>query len=397
VREPAVTGEIIRKVTSRHYDASFRPWEEKFGLTIGIGMTERQGGSDIRTNVTRAEPIEDGYSITGHKWFLSAPMSDAFLVLAQTDAGPTCFLVPRFRPDGSVNALHFPRIKDKLGNRSNASAEVEFDQAFGWRIGAEGDGVGTIMGSIQLTRTDCAVGSTGLMRGALAQALHHARHRSVFGTRLADQPLMRAVLADLALDVEAALALVMRLCRSFDHMSGNEREWARARLLTPAAKYWVCKQAPAFIYEAMECMGGNGYIEEGPMPRLYREAPVNAISEGSGNVLCLDVLHMVAQDRDGILAMIGDIAAGAGDLPGAGPAASAVEKILTKADNEFAARNAVERLAVLAAAEAMRTAGSPFAETFARTRLAGEARATYGSRALSGEEADHLISRALPE
>lgn len=394
--EPALAGEMIKKAVTNHYDPSFRPWEEKFGITLGIAMTERQGGSDVRTNETRAEPVEDGYLITGHKWFMSAPMSDAFLVLAQTDAGPTCFLVPRFRPDGSVNALHFVRLKDKLGNRANASVEVEFNQALGWRIGGEGDGIGTVMGSVQLTRIDCAVGSAGLMRAALVQALHHARHRAAFGKRLADLPLMRAVLADLALDVEAALALVMRLCRSIDKASGDERERMRARILTPAAKYWVCKQAPAFIYEAMECMGGNGYIEDGPLPRLYREAPVNAICEGSGNVLCLDLLHQAAHDRNGTLAVVNEIAAGTGDLPGAAQAASEINQILTKPENEFDARIAVERLALLAATEAMRSAGSPFAETFARTRLAGPSRTSYGTRALSGEEADHLISRVLP-
>jgi len=395
-REPALAGEMIKKAVTNHYDPSFRPWEEKFGITIGIGMTERQGGSDIRTNVTRAEPVEGGYAITGHKWFMSAPMSDAFLILAQTDAGPTCFLVPRFRPDGTVNALHFLRLKDKLGNRSNASVEVEFNQAFGWRIGAEGDGVGTVMGSVQLTRTDCAVSSAGLMRAALVQALHHARHRTAFGKRLVDQPLMRAVLADLALDVEAALALVMRLCRSIDRAPEDERERMRARIVTPAAKYWVCKLAPGVISEAMECMGGNGYIEDGPLPRLYREAPVNAIWEGSGNVLCLDVLHMAEQNRDAVLGVLGEIAGGAGDLPGTAAAAGEVEQILTKADDAFDARIAVERLALLAATEAMHSAGSPFADAFARTRLAGPARATYGTRALSREGADHLISRVLP-
>lgn len=395
--EPSIAGEMIRKAVTHHYDPSLRPWEEKFGVTVGIGMTERQGGSDIRNTVTRAEPVEDGYAISGHKWFMSAPMSDAFIILAQTDAGPTCFLVPRFRPDGTVNALHFLRLKDKLGNRSNASAEVEFSQAFGWRIGTAGDGVGTVMGSVQLTRTDAAVVSTGLMRAALVHALHHARYRRVFGKRLADQPLMRAVLADLALEVEAALALVLRLCRSLDRMSAEGHEKLRARLLTPVAKFWVCKQAPSFIAEAMECMGGNGYVEDCPLPRLYREVPVNAISEGSGNVLCLDVLRMAHHERDGALAVLAGIVSGAGDLPGVTQAAGEIEQILTTADSEFAARIAVERLAMLAAAEAMRSAGSPFAETFARTRLAGDARAVYGSRGLSTAEADHLIRRVLPE
>ena len=396
-REPSAAG-MIKKVVTRHYDPSFRPWEEKFGVTLGIAMTERQGGTDVRTNVTRAEPAADGYEISGHKWFVSAPMSDAFLVLAQAKGGPTAFLVPRFRPDGTVNALQFQRLKDKLGNRSNASTEVEFDKAFGWRIGGEGEGIATIMDSIQLTRVDCAVGSVGLMRGALAQALHHARHRTVFNKRLSDQPLMRAVLADLALDVEASLALVLRLCRSIDLAAGNARERARARLLTPVAKYWICKQAPAFVSEAMECLGGNGFIEESAMPRLYREAPVNTIWEGSGNVLCLDVLRMLAQDREAVFAVLADIAKTAGSLPGGKAAARFIEQSLNnRGGGEFTARAAVERLALLATAEAMRAASSPFAETFARARLAGEARASYGASGLSREEADQLIKRAAPE
>jgi putative acyl-CoA dehydrogenase len=296
-----------------------------------------------------------------------------------------------------VNALEFQRLKDKLGNRSNASTEVEFDSAFGWRIGGEGDGIATIMGSVQLTRADCAIGSAGLMRGALAQALNHARHRNVFNKRLSDQPLMRAVLADLALEVEAALALAMRLCRSLDLSAEKEHERARARLLTPAAKYWICKQAPAFVSEAMECLGGNGFIEDGAMPRLYREAPVNTIWEGSGNVLCLDVLRMLAQDREAALAVLAEIAKTAGDLPGASAAASFIEQRFANPGNEFAARAAVERLALLAAAEAMRAASSPAVETFARTRLAGQAGATYGASDLSREAADQLIKRAMPE
>jgi putative acyl-CoA dehydrogenase len=396
-REPAATADMIKKVVTRHYDPSFRPWEEKFGLTLGIAMTERQGGTDVRANVTRAEATDDGYAITGHKWFVSAPMSDAFLALAQAKDGPTAFLVPRFRPDGTVNALQFQRLKDKLGNRSNASTEVEFDGAFASRIGAQGDGIATLMGSVQLTRADCAVGSAGLMRGALAQALHHARHRTVFNKRLSDQPLMRAVLADLALEVEAALALVMRLCRSLDLSAEKESERARARLLIPAAKYWICKQAPAFVAEAMECVGGNGFIEDGAMPRVYREAPINTIWEGSGNVLCLDVLRMLVQDREALLSVVADPVKENADLPGASAAAGFIEQSFATPAGEFTARAAVERLALLAAAEAMRAASSPAVETFARTRLAGQAGATYGASDLSREAADQLIKRAMPE
>ncbi|MGA8990573.1 MAG: acyl-CoA dehydrogenase family protein [Rhodoplanes sp.] len=396
-RQPDVTAEMLKKVVTRHYDPSFRPWEEKFGMTLGIAMTERQGGTDVRTNITRAEPTSDGYELTGHKWFVSAPMSDAFLVLAQAKDGPTAFLVPRFRPDGTVNALEFQRLKDKLGNRSNASTEMEFDKAFGWRIGGEGDGIATIMASVQLTRADCAVGSAGLMRGALAQALYHARNRNVFSKRLSDQPLMRAVLADLALEVEAALALALRLCRSFDLSGKKDSERARARLLTPVAKYWICKQAPAFVAEAMECVGGNGFIEESVMPRLYREAPVNTIWEGSGNVLCLDVLRMLAQDRDAALSVVAEIKKAVGDLPGGKEAASFVEESFANPGCDFVARAVVERLALLAAAEAMRAASLPFTEAFASTRLAGDVGELYGARGIAREEVDRLIERAMPE
>src|SRR5262245_8701357 len=279
--EPELAAKLTPKIVSRSYDRRFIPWPEKIGITLGMGMTERQGGTDVRANTTRAVPDGEAYRITGHKWFMSAPMCDFFLVLAQATGGLTCFLMPRFRPDGLVNALHFQRLKDKLGNRSNASSEVEFDKAFGRRIGEEGRGVRTIIQMVQLTRLDCAIASAGLMRMALAQALHHARHRTIFQKRLADQPMMRNVLADMALEVEAAVALVMRLCRSFDLASKHPCEAARARLLTPAVKFWVCKRAPSFVYEAMECLGGNGYVEESLLPRLYREAPVNAIWEGS--------------------------------------------------------------------------------------------------------------------
>jgi putative acyl-CoA dehydrogenase len=324
-------------------------------------------------------------------------MSDAFLVLAQAKDGPTAFLVPRFRPDGTVNGLEFQRLKDKLGNRSNASTEMQFDKAFAWRIGGEGDGIATIMASVQLTRVDCAVGSAGLMRGALSQALNHVRHRNVFSKRLSDQPLMRAVLADLALEVEAALALAMRLCRALDLSAKKASEKARARLLTPVAKYWICKRAPSFVAETMECLGGNGFIEENVMPRLYREAPVNAIWEGSGNVLCLDVLRMLAQDRDAVLSVVAEVKKSAGDLPGGKAAAQFVEECFANPGSDFLARAAVERLALLAAAEAMRAASLPYAEAFAATRLGGEVGETYGARGLAREEADRLIKRAMRE
>jgi putative acyl-CoA dehydrogenase len=234
--EPALLAKIAPKVAARDYDGTFRPWWEKPGITLGMGMTENQGGTDIRANTTTATPEGDGYSIVGDKWFMSAPMSDAFLILAQAPRGLTCFLLPRFRPDGAVNALRFQRLKDKLGNRSNASSEVEFTGAFAWRVGEEGGGIRTILQMVQLTRLDCAVASAGLMRMALAQAVQHCRYRSVFGKKLYDQPMMRAVLADMALDVEAAVALVFRLARALDCAAMDAREVAYARLITPAAK-----------------------------------------------------------------------------------------------------------------------------------------------------------------
>src|SRR5215471_9603739 len=280
--ERSLVAKFMPKIMSRRYDPRFRPWWEKRGITLGMGMTEKQGGTDVRTNTTRAEPADEGYGITGHKWFMSAPMCDAFLVLAQAQGGLTCFLMPRFRPDGSVNGLYFQRLKDKLGNRSNASSEVEFVDTFAWRVGEEGRGVRTIINMVQLTRLDCAIASAGLMR--------------------------------IALEVEAATALTLRLARSFDLAAADPREAARARLLTPAVKYWVCKRAPSLIYEAMECLGGNGYVEESLLPRLYREAPVNAIWEGSGNVMCLDVLRALGHDRDAARMALAALAEEAADL-----------------------------------------------------------------------------------
>jgi putative acyl-CoA dehydrogenase len=394
--EPALAKRLMPKIISRDYDTGFRPWPEKSGIMLGMGMTEKQGGTDVRANTTRAEASSDGYVITGHKWFMSAPMCDGFLVLAQAKAGLTCFFMPRFRPDGSTNALHFQRLKDKLGNRSNASAEVEFHGAFAARVGEEGKGINTILQMVQLTRVDCAISSAGMMRMALAQALHHCRHRSVFQKRLADQPMMRTVLADMALAAQAALALTMRLCRAFDFAAKDPAEAARARLLTPAVKYWVCKSAPAFVYEAMECLGGNGYVEDSVMPRLYREAPVNAIWEGSGNVMCLDVLRAFGRDEGG-RAVLEHLAREVKDLPGAVEIVTSIEDALSGASAEAQARSAVERLAQLAAAAALMTsAPAAVVEAFARTRLAHVQGASFGASALDAADVAVLLDRALP-
>ena len=395
--EPALRERLMPKIVSRQYDPSFRPWWEKTAMTLGMGMTEKQGGTDVRANTTRAEPVDGGYLITGHKWFMSAPMCDAFLVLAQAAGGLTCFLMSRFRPDGSVNGLRFQRLKDKLGNRSNASSEVEFASAFAWGVGEEGRGVRTIIEMVQLTRLDCAISSAGLMRMALAQAVHHTRHRTVFQRRLADQPMMRHLLADMALEVEGTVALVMRLCRSFDLAASDPAEAARARLLTPAVKYWVCKMAPGFIYEAMECLGGNGYVEASVLPRLYREAPVNAIWEGSGNVMCLDVLRALARDGEAARAVLAALGLEAGDRPGIAEAMSFIAATLTDPGGEAKARAAAERLALLAAAAALaQNAPSEVADAFVRARLAHPRGATYGTSHLANEEAARLLDRALP-
>jgi len=396
-QEPAVLARLMPKIVSRRYDPGFRPWWEKSGITLGMGMTEKQGGTDVRTNSTRAEPVADGYRITGHKWFMSAPMSDAFLVLAQAPGGLTCFAMPRFAPDGSVNGLRLQRLKNKLGNRSNASSEVEFVDAFAWRVGPEGRGVRTIIEMVQLTRLDCAIASAGLMRMALAQAVHHTRHRTVFQKRLADQPMMRTLTADLALELEGVVALVLRLCRSFDRAAQDAADAARARLLTPAVKYWVCKSAPAFIYEAMECLGGNGYVEEGALARLYREAPVNAIWEGSGNVMCLDVLRALAREADQARAVLAGLAQSCAGLAGTAEAAAFVATALSAADAEAHARAAVEQLAMLAAAAALAESGPPqIAAAFARTRLTSRRGATYGTAQLDGDVVAPLLMRALP-
>jgi putative acyl-CoA dehydrogenase len=394
--EPAMLQQMIGKITARTYDPSFRPWWEKDSITLGMGMTEKQGGTDVRANTTAATPASDGYTITGHKWFMSAPMCDAFLVLAQAPGGLTCFLMPRFRPDSSVNALRLQRLKDKLGNRSNASSEVEFVDAFAWRIGEEGRGVRTIIEMVQLTRVDCIISSAGMMRMALAQALHHTRYRTVFQKRLADQPMMRTLLADMALEVEGATALTMRLCRSFDLAASNENEAARARLLTPAMKYWVCKIAPSFIYEAMECLGGNGYVEETPLARLYREAPVNAIWEGSGNVMCLDVLRALSREGEAARGVLNDLVRQCGDLPGAKEAAAFIANTLASAEGAVKARAAVERLALLAAAAALTESAASVAEAFARTRLSVARGGTFGTADLSVPEVTTLSERALP-
>ncbi|HVV41328.1 MAG TPA: acyl-CoA dehydrogenase family protein [Nitrobacter sp.] len=394
--EPRVLAKAMPVIGTRSYDPSFMPWRNKRGMTLGMGMTEKQGGTDVRANLTRAERDGEAYRITGHKWFMSAPMCDAFLVLAQAEGGLTCFFMPRFRPDGSVNEIHFQRLKDKLGNRSNASSEVEFTGAYAERVGEEGKGVRTIIQMVQLTRQDCAIASVGLMRSGLAHALHHARHRSVFQKHLADQPLMQAVLSDMALHVDASVALVMRLCRAFDEALVDAKAAAWMRLLTPAVKYWTCKSAPGFLYEAMECLGGNGYVEEGILARHYREAPVNAIWEGSGNVMCLDVLRALSREAEAAAAVLEDLVAETKGLPGTADAVAFLAKTFRRPDGERVARQAVETLAQLAAVAALNRTAPEQAALFAATRFGDTHGRMYGAVDLSGDDSRRLLERALP-
>ncbi|TCQ12676.1 putative acyl-CoA dehydrogenase [Rhizobium sp. PP-F2F-G36] len=376
---PMVQKEWAPKVLSRKYDASNRPFMQKSAVTIGMGMTEKQGGTDVRANVSTAERVGEGiYRLSGHKWFMSAPMSDAFVMLAQTREGLGCFLVPRLLEDGSANGLRFQRLKDKLGNRSNASSEVEFSETFGFILGAPDAGITTILDMVTLTRLDCALSSAGMMRASLAEAVHYTRGRAVLGRPLVTQPMMTRVLADMALDVAAASALSLRLADAFDRARDSAEEAAYARIMTPVVKYWVCKTAPTLIAEAMECLGGNGYVEERPIARHYREAPVNAIWEGSGNVMALDVLRVLKRGRELFEALFEIIGR---DL---GPAARKTIDVLRAAislceRDEGAARLLIEQLALAAAAaELYRLGAGRIADAFMESRLAAGWRSTYG-------------------
>jgi putative acyl-CoA dehydrogenase len=398
---PDLAQDLLPKIFARAYDPSTVPIEEKAAITLGMGMTERQGGTDVRANTTRAETLDGAgpgkvYAITGHKWFLSAPMSDAFLVLAQAKGGLSCFLLPRLTSDGSLNGLKLQRLKDKLGNRSNASAEVEFDRAQGVLVGKEGRGIPTIIDMVTLTRLDCAVSSAGLMRQAIARAIQHARHRSVFQKRLIDQPLMAQVLADMALDVEAATALAFRLARAFD--DDSEGDAAYRRLMTPVTKYWVCKAAPALAYEAMECLGGNGYVEDGGFPRLYREVPVNAIWEGSGNVMCLDVLRVIEREPETLSKVIMQFGAVASAEPRLKQAVTRIEALAQDVGrDQSVARTLVELLALGAAAALLaRYAPRHVSDAFLATRLGGSWRNTYGA-GLASANTSAILDRAAPQ
>ena len=401
-KQPDLAREWERHILSARYDPRFRPLNEKSGALIGMAMTEKQGGSDVRANITLAENIEGAqsrseYLITGHKWFCSAPMCDAFLVLAQALKGLTCFLLPRWTPDGERNRFHIQRLKDKLGNRSNASSEVEFDGAWARRIGEEGRGVATIIEMVQHTRLDCVIGSTSLMRQAVVQAIHHARHRQAFGRLLIAQPLMQNVLADLCLESEAATVLMMRLARAFDARESDAAEHGFARLGTAVAKYWISKRAPAQVNEALECLGGNGFVEECILPRLYREAPLNSIWEGSGNVICLDILRAIKKEPDAAASVGDEIRLARGADRRFDAFADRLEKDLPAVATEVEARRVAERLALaLQASLLIRHSVPEVADAFCATRLASEGGRAFGTLpANTGFRA--IIERAYPD
>ncbi len=399
---PDVSARWLPGLASRGYDPRLRPRSDKAGLTVGMGMTEKQGGSDVRANTTRAAaapggPLEgDTYRLTGHKWFCSAPMSDGFLVLAQADGGLTCFLLPRVLDDGTRNAVRLQRLKDKLGNRSNASSEIELEEAWAVRVGDEGRGVRTILDMVASTRLDCVLGSTATMRAALTRAVHHARHRSAFGARLVDQPLMRNVLTDLALESEAATVLAMRLAHAVD--SG---EHDLSRLGVALGKFLVCKRTAPMVAEALECLGGNGYVEENGLARLYREAPLNSIWEGSGNVGALDVLRAITREPASLAAVGKELALARGHdraLDDAIDACEAAGSTARAADAPWGARRLVELLAVtLQASLLVRYSPGPVADAFVASRVRGERGAVFGTldAGVGAAASDAVLERAL--
>lgn len=399
--EPDLLREWQQKILSPSYDARFAPASEKTSVLLGMGMTEKQGGSDVRANVTRAERIGNSreYLISGHKWFCSAPMCDAFLVLAQADKGLSCFFLPRWTPTSEKNNFFIQRLKDKMGNRSNASSEVEFENAWAQLVGEEGRGVATIIEMVNYTRLDCAVAAAALMRQALAQALHHCSYRKVFGKPLIEQPLMRNVLADLALESEAATLLAMRLAAAFDARESSESERAFARIATAISKFWLCKRAPVQVGEALECLGGNGYVEESIMPRLYREAPLYSIWEGSGNVICLDILRALSREPSAAEALVQEFrsARKAGGQPRLSKFLDAVESELARAakggagTSEAGARRLAEDLGLALQASLMaRYAPETNASLFIRARLGEDRGTTFGTLPETGDLAPLL-------
>ncbi|MBD2859176.1 acyl-CoA dehydrogenase family protein [Spongiibacter sp. KMU-158] len=398
---PSVAKEWLPRILARDYQPENKLWQQKSAVTIGMGMTEKQGGSDVRANTTRAVAIEGRgpgarYELTGHKWFMSAPMCDAFLVLAQAEGGLSCFLVPRWRSDETKNAVFVQRLKNKMGNCSNASSEVEFRGAEGWMLGEEGRGVPAIIEMVSLTRFDCMVGSSALQRQAVVQAVHHARHREAFGKRLIDQPLMRNVLADLQLESEASLAMTMRMAAALDQPD-NHDESLLLRLGLPIGKYWICKRTPGLTYEAMECLGGNGVIETSILPRLYREAPVNAIWEGSGNVQALDVMRAMMKSPEAVSCWLAEVEKACGQFAELDQLIGQIKQRLSKPENlEFEARILLEEMALcFQAATLLQYGDSKVAEAYMLSRFQGR-HSLYGNLPAS-IDVDAILSRALPE
>ncbi|MEU6020041.1 isovaleryl-CoA dehydrogenase [Micromonospora sp. NPDC047134] len=396
---PDLAADYEPLLTTRTYDFGLRPPRAKRGLLAGMSMTEKQGGSDVRANTTAAHPQPDGsYRLVGHKWFTSAPMCDLFLTLAQAPGGLTCFLVPRVLPDGTRNPMRLMRLKDKLGNRSNASAEVEYEHAVAWRVGDEGRGVRTIIDMVNLTRLDCVIGAAAGMRQGVITAVHHAAHRRAFGRSLLDQPLMRNVLADLAIESEAATLLMMRLAGATDRAArGEQTEAAFKRIALAIGKYWVCKRWPGHAAEALECLGGNGYVEESGMPRLFRESPLNSIWEGSGNVAALDVLRALAGAPEVLAALRAELEAAAGADARLDAAVRQVEAALADpADREVRARRLVEQLAlVLQGALLVRHGHPAVADAFCASRLAADRGHAYGTLP-PGVDFPTILARATP-
>ncbi len=399
----AVWADWSKGLASTQYDPRLALYSQKSALTMGMGMTEKQGGSDVRANTTQAAPDGDDawgarYRLTGHKWFFSAPMCDAFLVLAQAPGGLSCFFLPRVLPDDTVNAIRIQRLKDKLGNHANASSEVEFIDAMAWRVGEEGRGVAQILEMGTMTRLDCALGTSGLMRQALSIALHHTRQRSAFGKKLIEQPLMRNVLADLALESEAATALSMRLASAFDQKDKSEHEAIMARLLTPVAKFWVCKRGSVFAQEAMECLGGNGYVEEGGegvMARIYREMPLNSIWEGAGNIMALDLLRALRKG-DAAAALAHELAPAKGAHPALDRLAAALPTRVEHMATEIEARRLAQDVALAVQASILyQSAPMAVFSAFCDSRLGGDWGYSFGTLG-AAVDFDTILARAMP-
>jgi putative acyl-CoA dehydrogenase len=402
-KQPELAAEWEPRFMSLIYDKELRPADQKPGALCGMGMTEKQGGSDVRTNTTTATPLNGGgggaeYELTGHKWFMSAPMCDAFLVLAQAEGGLSCFFMPRFTPDGERNPIHIQRLKDKLGNRSNASSEVEFRGTWARMVGEEGRGVPTIIEMVNHTRLDCCLGASGGMRSAVANAIHHTSRRAAFGKLLIDQPLMRNVLADLAIESEAATIGAMRLARAYDEsIAGDEQATQFKRISNAVLKYWLCKRAVPHSGEALECFGGNGYVEESGMPRLYRESPLNSIWEGSGNVQCLDVLRAMVRGPEALEAFFGEVDEATGDDPRLDAAAASLrEELADMAEIESRARRVVERMALVLQGSLLVRFGDPaVADAFCASRLGGDWGRAFGTLP-AGTDFGRIIERHTP-